>query len=58
MIPDWLQLASVIASPAFAAGGAYMAVHVRLQWLRRDVDRAHERIDEHERTHHYARFSQ
>lgn len=46
VIPDWLQLAAVIASPAFAAGGAYIAVRVNLEWLRRDVDRAHERIDE------------
>lgn len=46
VIPDWLQLAAVIASPAFAAGGAYIAVRVNLEWLRRDVDRAHARIDD------------
>lgn len=45
MIPDWLQVVMAIGSPAFAAGGAYMAVRVNLAWLRRDVDRAHQRID-------------
>lgn len=56
---DALQLAAVIGSPVFAAGGAYCAVRVHLAWLRRDVDdvrgqlasaiaevtRAHVRID-------------
>lgn len=56
---ELLQLAAVIGSPVFAAGGAYYAVRVHLAWLRRDVDdvrgqlagviaetaRAHVRID-------------
>jgi len=42
---DWLQ---VVLSAAFAAGGAYAAVKVELRWLRRDVDRAHARIDTHD----------
>jgi len=40
MIPDWLQIVAVGASPIFAAGGAYAAVRVRLEWLRKDVDLA------------------
>jgi hypothetical protein len=40
------QIAITIASPIFAAGGAYAAVRVQLAWLRRDVDDAHARIDE------------
>jgi len=43
---DTLQIAIAIASPVFAAGGAYAAVRVQLAWLRRDVDDAHQRIDE------------
>jgi outer membrane murein-binding lipoprotein Lpp len=56
---EHLQFAAVLASPIFAAGGAYYAVKVHLAWLRRDVDdvraqlagaiaettRAHLRID-------------
>ena len=41
-----LQIAIAIGSPLFAAGGAYAAVRVHMQWLRRDVDDAHQRIDE------------
>lgn len=39
---DWLQ---VLLSAAFAAGGAYAAVRIELNWLRRDVDRLHARQD-------------
>ena len=50
MVPEWLAVVSVVVSPAFAAGGAYFAVVTRLAWLRRDVDKAHERIEgAHER---------
>lgn len=47
-----LQLASVILSPVFAAGGAYGATRVRLSMhekrldgLDANLERAHERID-------------
>lgn len=43
---DALQVLITIGSPLFAAGGAYAAVRVHLQWLRRDVDDAHRRINE------------
>lgn len=45
MLPEWLQLLLLLGSPLFAAGGAYAAVRVELKYLRRDVDRAHQRID-------------
>jgi len=48
VIPEWLQIASVIASPLFAAGAAYAAVRVELSWHRREIERAHERIDDHD----------
>jgi hypothetical protein len=44
-VSDTLTILVTIASPIFAAGGAYAATRVHLQWLRRDVDDAHERID-------------
>lgn len=45
MIPEWLQLAAVIGSPFFAAGGAYAAVRVTLKWHWFEIERAHDRID-------------
>jgi hypothetical protein len=47
---ETLALLVTIISPVFAAGGAYAATRVHLQWLRRDVDDAHQRIDEILRT--------
>lgn len=42
---ETLAIVVTLMSPVFAAGGAYAATRVHLQWLRRDVDEAHERID-------------
>lgn len=48
MIPQWLQFALLIASPVFAAGGAYAAVKVRLDWHTAEIQRAHARLDRHD----------
>ena len=44
MSPE-LQLIALIASPLFAAGGAYAAVRVTLKWHWQEIKRAHARID-------------
>ena len=48
MIPQWLQLALLVVSPAFAAGGAYMAVKVRLDWHAKRLDEHDERLKLHD----------
>jgi len=48
-MPLWLQVAALVASPIFAAGGAYAAVRVTLEWHEREITRAHARIDTLER---------
>lgn len=40
----WSALGAV-----FAAGGAWAAVRLEMRVLRRDVDRAHTRLDTHDR---------
>lgn len=35
-----------VISGAFSAGGAYMAVRLEQRQLRRDVNRAHDRLDQ------------
>lgn len=49
MIPEWAQVTAVVASPIFAAGGAYTAVRVKLDWIRTDLNKA---IDELEQSKH------
>jgi len=48
-MPEWLQVVAVLASPIFAAGGAYAAVRVELKWHWSEIRRAHARIDKLER---------
>lgn len=38
-------IVTAVLSAVFAAGGAYAATRVELQALRRDIDRAHTRLD-------------
>jgi len=40
-----LQLAQLIATAAFAAGGAWVGINIKFRWLRRDVDRLELRVD-------------
>lgn len=47
MSPE-LQLIALIASPLFAAGGAYAGARVLLRWHWYEIRRAHERIDKHD----------
>jgi len=47
-MPPWFELFALVASPVFAAGGAYAAVRVELRWHRREIDRAHERLNWHD----------
>lgn len=49
MLPEWVFQILVIASPIFAAGGAYVGVKVELSWQRREIERAHLRLDLHDR---------
>ncbi len=44
-MPKWLQVFIAIGSPLFAAGGAYTAVNVKLEWVRADVARIDTRVD-------------
>lgn len=41
---------AVIAVTAWLGGvlGAFVAIRTDLRWLRRDIDRAHERLDLHD----------
>ena len=45
MMPVWLQIAILFASPIFAAGGAFAATRETLRWHQREIDRAHRRLD-------------
>ena len=45
-MPEWLQMMALIASPIFAAGGAYAAVRVELRWHWAEIQRAHARVDQ------------
>lgn len=59
---DWLHLVYALVAAGGAAGGAYAAVCVRIDWLKADTDRAHVRLDCHHRrlsrleteNHHHA----
>lgn len=42
---DWVKL---LAVSAFGFGGAWMGVQTKLNFLRRDVDLAHTRLDRHD----------
>jgi hypothetical protein len=42
-----LEFVYPLFAAVFAAGGAWAAVRFELRALRRDVDRAHQRIDGH-----------
>jgi hypothetical protein len=48
-VPEWAQLVALVASPIFAAGGAFAAVRVTLKWHEREINRAHWRLDEHDK---------
>lgn len=41
-------LVQMIFTGVFAAGGAYAAVRVKLDWMKERVDEAHKRIDDHD----------
>ncbi len=45
LVPKWLQFLIAIGSPLFAAGGAYTAVSVKLDWMRADIARLESRVD-------------
>lgn len=52
-MPDWLLQ---ILAGAFASGAVtWGVVRTELKYLRRDVDRAHQRIDKHEDVPHERR---
>lgn len=42
---DLAQLVFMVATPVFAAGGAYAATRVTLKWHWSEITRAHARID-------------
>lgn len=48
MLPEWLFQLLVIASPIFAAGGAWAGTRVTLHWHRQEIERAHKRLDAHD----------
>lgn len=45
MMPPWVEVVAICASPFFAAGGAYAAVRVTLKWHWSEIQRAHTRLD-------------
>jgi hypothetical protein len=47
-MPVWLQVVLALGTPIFAAGGAYAAVRVRLDWHWSEIQRAHARTDRHD----------
>jgi hypothetical protein len=47
-MPEWLQVVALVASPLFAAGGAFAATRVTLKWHEREIGRAHARLDDHD----------
>jgi len=49
---DFVNLALIIGTGAASFIGNYAAQHVHMQYLRRDVDKANEKIDEHLKTAH------
>jgi len=39
----------MLLTSSFAAGGAWVAVRLEIRLLQRDIDRAHTRVDGHDR---------
>jgi hypothetical protein len=46
---NWLNALQLLLVAAFSAGGAWAGVRVHMHYLRRDVDKAHARLDEHDK---------
>lgn len=46
-----VNLLIAVLSALFSFVGSYAATRTHLQYLRRDCDRAHDRLDQHERWH-------
>jgi hypothetical protein len=40
-----IEMLQLLATAAFAAGGAWIGISVKLRWLRRDLDRVELRVD-------------
>lgn len=47
----WATLGTAVITAVFSAGSVWGVVRIELRYLRRDVDRAHDRIDQLERRH-------
>lgn len=45
---DWTTVVVSLVSCLFSAGALYGAIRVDVKYQRRDIDRAHQRIDNHE----------
>lgn len=45
----WTELVKLLLVAAFSAGGAWAGVRTHMHYLRRDVDRANARLDEHDK---------
>lgn len=40
-----IEALQLLATAAFAAGGAWCGIGIKLRWLRRDLDRVERRVD-------------
>lgn len=40
-----IEALQLLATAAFAAGGAWAGINLKFRWLRRDVDRLETRVD-------------
>jgi len=49
---DFVNVVLVLGGGAASFIGSYAAQHVHMQYLRRDVDKANDKIDEHLKTAH------
>lgn len=45
---DTLQVVIAIVTPIASAVGAYAAIKVDQAWQKREIDRAHNRLDKHD----------
>jgi hypothetical protein len=45
---DALQIALAVITPVCSALGAFVAVRVNQEWHRKEIERAHKRIDQHD----------
>jgi hypothetical protein len=45
----WAQLIQLLLVGAFSMGGAWVGARKDNEYLRRDVDHAHKRLDEHDK---------